>query len=188
MAQADRPCQLPTASRLATNKWCSDCPNLVAGRHKFVKPASLGSNTDFLSPTSKTGAGTSSTQYIPMYGGRHQMLVLAGADISSASSMTTRGIRGSTSLRGRAKSLTVSGTSRGLWKPKRDERSSACGRMAEKSTFPVNSKVIYNRWESGANSIVDTRQSKTVWPKGKINQLWKRRGQCWRRRSTGPRR
>ena len=27
----------------------------MAGRHKFVKPASSGSNTDFLSPTSKTG-------------------------------------------------------------------------------------------------------------------------------------
>ena len=32
-----------------------------AGRHKFAKPASSGSNTDFLSPTSVIGAGTSST-------------------------------------------------------------------------------------------------------------------------------
>ena len=43
------------------NSLCSDCPNLVPGRHKFVKPASSGSNTDFLSPTSVIGAGTSST-------------------------------------------------------------------------------------------------------------------------------
>ena len=34
------------------------------------------------------------------------------------------------------------GTSKGLWKRKLGERSSACGRMAEKNTFPVNSTVI----------------------------------------------
>ena len=34
---------------------------VVFGRHKFVKTASSGSNTDFLSPTSVIGAGTSST-------------------------------------------------------------------------------------------------------------------------------
>ena len=43
------------------NKWYSDCLNLVVGRHNFVKPASLGSNTDFLSPMSVTGPGTSSS-------------------------------------------------------------------------------------------------------------------------------
>ena len=36
-------------------------PKFSAGRHKFVKPGSLGSNTDFLSPMSETGAGISST-------------------------------------------------------------------------------------------------------------------------------
>ena len=39
--------------------------------------------------------------------------------------------------------------------------------MAEKNTFPVNSTVIYNRWEFGANSVVDIRRSKMAWPKGK---------------------
>jgi hypothetical protein len=47
---------------------------------------------------------------IHSYGGRHKTLVLAGADISSPLSTTVRGIRGSTSLRGKAKSSTVSGT------------------------------------------------------------------------------
>ena len=36
-------------------------PKFSAGRHKFVKPASSGSNTNFLSSTSKIGAGISST-------------------------------------------------------------------------------------------------------------------------------
>ena len=34
---------------------------VVFGLPKFVKPASSGSNTDFPSPMSETGAGTSST-------------------------------------------------------------------------------------------------------------------------------
>ena len=34
---------------------------VVFGLPKFVKPASSRSNTDFLSPTNETGAGTSST-------------------------------------------------------------------------------------------------------------------------------
>ena len=31
--------------------------------------------------------------------------------------------------------------------------------MAEKSTFPVNSTVLYNKWELSASSVVDTRQT-----------------------------
>ena len=37
------------------NKLCSDCRNSVAKRPKFVKPASYGSSTDFLSPKSAAG-------------------------------------------------------------------------------------------------------------------------------------
>ena len=118
--------------------------------------------------------------------------VLWVADTSSLSSTTKRGTHGSSSLRGGAKSSTVSGTSKGSWKPKRNVRSSACGRMAEKSTFPINSTVIYNKWEFDASSVVDIRQSRTAWPRGRIGQLWRRHRQCWRRRaypsSTRPRR
>ena len=71
---------------------------------------------------------------------------LCGSDTTS-----TCGTHGSTSLRGRAKSSTVFGTSRGSWKPNQDARSSACGRMAERSTFPANSTVIYNKREFGVN-------------------------------------
>jgi hypothetical protein len=42
------------------NKWFSVCPNLVATRHRFVKPASSGSNTDFRFPTIVIGAITRS--------------------------------------------------------------------------------------------------------------------------------
>ena len=64
-----------------------------------------------------------------------------------------------------------------------DARSSAYGRMAEKGTFPVNSTVIYNKWEFGVSSVVDTRRSRTAWPRGRTGRLWKRHGQCWRRRA-----
>jgi hypothetical protein len=41
------------------DKSFSVCPNLVAGRYKFAKPASSGSNTNFRSPTIVIGAATS---------------------------------------------------------------------------------------------------------------------------------
>ena len=108
-----------------------------------MNDGNLRSNDDISGQRCERGEG-----YRP-HRGEHKMLVLAGPDILSRSSTTKRGTRGSTSLRGRAKSSTVSGTSKGLWKRKRGERSSACGQMEEKSTFLVNSTVIYNRWEFG---------------------------------------
>jgi hypothetical protein len=43
--------------------------------------------------------------------------------------------------------------------------------MEEKNSFPANSTIIYNRWEFGANLVVDTRLSKTAWPSGRIGRL-----------------
>jgi hypothetical protein len=40
--------------------------------------------------------------------------------------------------------------------------------MEEKSTFPANLTVIYNKWEFGVNLVVDTRLSKTAWLSGRI--------------------
>ena len=64
--------------------------------------------------------------------------------------------------------------------------------MVEKSTFPVNLTVIYNRWEFSANSVADIRWSKMALPKGRISRLWKRHEQCWKKRACpsfiGPRR
>ena len=50
--------------------------------------------------------------------------------------------------------------------------------MAEKITFPANSIVICNKWEFSANSVVDTHRSKTGWPRGRTDRLWKRHEQC----------
>ena len=55
------------------------------------------------------------------------------------------------------------------------ERKIKCMRSdGGKDTFPVNSTVIYKRWEFGANSVVDTHRSKTVWPRGRTCRSWKR--------------
>ena len=120
------------------------------------------------------------------------MLVLAGVNISFPSSTTICGTHGSTSLRRREKSSTVSGTSKVSWKGKKEERSSSCGRMVEKSNFPVNAPVICNIWGFATNSIADIRRSKTTWLRGIIAQLWKRHGQCLKKRAcpsfTGPKR
>ena len=42
--------------------------------------------------------------------------------------------------------------------------------MVERITFLVNSAVICSMREFDANSLADTRQSRTAWPKGRIKR------------------
>ena len=48
--------------------------------------------------------------------------------------------------------------------------------MAEKSTFPANSIVICSKKEFGKNSVADTHQNRTVWPRERTGRLSMQQG------------
>ena len=143
-----------------------------------MKPVSLGSNTDCLSPTSVTGARTSSILIHSDVWGPVQNVSLHRRRyfVSFIDDYMRH-----TWIYFIARKSEVFDCFRNLkgFVETETERKIKCLRSdGGKEYFSGQLNGYLQQMEFGMSSVVDTRRSRTAWPRGRIGRLWRRHGQC----------